>query len=82
MICEFFKKCPFYNDKLPSEWGPGNMLKKKFCETDKNACARYQVAVAVGREYVPADLFPTRNELAAQIIEKVKQEKSETRNFN
>lgn len=77
MICELFEKCPFYNEKMPGEWGPGAMLRMKYCESDKSACARYIVAKMAGREHVPADLFPTRTEIAEQIIQKVQSEKNQ-----
>ena len=76
MICELFEKCPFYNEKMPGEWGPGAMLRMKYCENGHASCARYIVAKAIGRENVPADLFPTRTETAEQIIQKIQREKN------
>jgi hypothetical protein len=57
---------------MPIECTLGKIHKKKYCEGDKNLCARYKVATTLGKEYVPADLYLIMMEEANQIIEKFK----------
>ena len=66
MKCEKLEKCPFFNDKMANMPSISSMLKKKYCEGDKDACARYQVSKA-GKD-VPADLFPQQSERISAII--------------
>ncbi|MCC4771497.1 hypothetical protein FXV91_15395 [Methanosarcina sp. DH2] len=72
MVCESLNTCLFYNDKMPIESALGRIHKKKYCEGDKNLCARYKVASSIGKENVPIDLFPIMMEEANQIIQKYK----------
>ena len=41
---------------------------KKFCYSNYEECARYQIAVEIGRAQVPDSLLPTQTELAEEII--------------
>jgi hypothetical protein len=75
MICEMFDGCPFYNMRLPIESGLGQLYKKNYCEGDKTLCARYKIVSAIGKECVPADLYPNMRERADIII---KEHKTET----
>ncbi len=68
MNCENLEKCPFYNDKMPIESALGRLYKKNFCETDKTKCARYQIAVTLGKGFVPTDLYPNMTAKAEEII--------------
>ena len=68
-ICERFEKCPFYQDKMIIETGVGKVLKKKYCETNKNACARYMVLQAIGPGYVDNTLFPHMKDRAIELIQ-------------
>ncbi len=68
MPCERLSGCPFYNEKMPIDKGLGAVYRKKYCEMDNSACARYLVAVAVGPQAVPLDLFPNMTSRADQII--------------
>jgi hypothetical protein len=68
MICENLKGCPFYNDRM-SEKGLGALYKKSYCEGDKTLCARYQVGSILGKEFVPADLYPNMFDRAEKIIQ-------------
>jgi len=64
------ERCPFYNDRMDIESGIGKMYKRKYCEENKNGCARYKVATTLGREKVPVDLYPNMMERAEEIIKK------------
>lgn len=70
MCCENLSTCQFYNGKIDKESGVGSMYKRRYCEGDKNKCARYMTASKVGREHVPADLFPNMHDRAEAIIKK------------
>jgi hypothetical protein len=69
MSCEKLEQCPFYNDKMPIDSALGRLYKKNYCETDKTKCARYKVAVSLGKEYVPDNLYPNMDEKAVGIIQ-------------
>jgi hypothetical protein len=45
-----------------------DQMKKRYCEEDNGGCARFQVFKALGRENVPADLFPSQNKRAEDLI--------------
>ncbi len=66
--CENLAKCPFYQGSMQMDSGLGAMYKKKFCEGDKMLCARYKVATTLGKEFVPADLYPNMDARADEII--------------
>ena len=66
--CSLLEKCIFFNDKMSSMPASADMLKKRFCLKDSSTCARYMVCVNLGRENVPADLFPNHIEQARVIL--------------
>jgi len=68
-ICERLEKCPFYQDKMIIETGLGTILKKKYCESNKNECARYMVLQTIGAEYVDNTLFPHMKDRAYELIQ-------------
>jgi hypothetical protein len=66
--CELLPTCPFFNDemaKMPISMG---YLKNSFCDLDNSLCARYIVYKAMGREKVPANLYPTEVMRANRLI--------------
>ena len=66
--CENLATCPFHNDKMDVNSGLGALYKKKYCEGDKNICARYKVATTVGKEFVTPHLYPNMDAAAEKII--------------
>jgi hypothetical protein len=70
--CTLLAKCIFFNDKMASMPAAADMMKKKFCLKDSSTCARYMVCTTMGREFVPADLFPNSVDRARAIIAKGK----------
>jgi hypothetical protein len=44
------------------------MIKKRLCKGDNAGCARFLVFSALGRENVPADLYPTNMERARLLL--------------
>ncbi|HPQ71239.1 MAG TPA: hypothetical protein PKW95_19085 [bacterium] len=66
--CECLAKCPFFNDRMATKPGISDMYKKRYCLGDKSGCARYMIFSRLGREHVPADLYPNQVDRAKQII--------------
>lgn len=60
--CVCLPKCPFFHDQMADMPAMSDMLKHRYCLGDSAHCARHMVFEAMGREAVPADLFP--NEIA------------------
>ena len=56
--CEFLKKCMFFNDKLKNMPTASGMMKKMYCKWNHAKCARYRIAIALGKSAVPDDMFP------------------------
>ena len=70
--CEKLEKCPFYQGHMKMDSGVGSLYKKKYCEGDKNTCARYMVATKLGPEFVTDKLYPNMVETAKKLLEENK----------
>lgn len=68
MPCEKLSTCPFYNEKMPDNKGLGAVYRKTYCDASNAKCARYMVAIALGGQAVPLDLYPNMASRAEQII--------------
>lgn len=68
--CPLIENCPFFNDKMASMPTTSFLLKRRYCQTDHTTCARFMVYSTLGREKVPADLFPSDADKAKTIIGK------------
>ena len=66
--CECLARCPFFNDRMVSMPATTEMYKRKYCRGDNAQCARYVVFKALGRERVPADLYPHELSRAQQLV--------------
>ena len=66
--CECLEKCPFFNDKMENMPATTEMYKKRCCKENFEKYARYMIFKKLGREKVPADLFPNHTERAEQIL--------------
>ena len=66
--CECLEGCPFFNDRMEDKPATAEMYKKSYCRGSSVQCARYIVFSALGREAVPADLFPNQVERAYELI--------------
>ena len=66
--CELLGKCLFFHDKLQDMPTASDMMKKMYCRWHYDECARYKIAIEMGTENVPADLFPSDMERAELII--------------
>lgn len=70
--CEKLSKCPFYQGQMKMDSGLGSMYKKKYCEADKNSCARYMIATTLGPDFVNNNIYPNMVDMAKNIIAKNK----------
>ena len=66
--CEFIEKCPFFHGKLAEKPVEAEELKKQYCQNNNLNCARYMIAQAVGKERMPADLYPHEKAVAYKVI--------------
>ncbi|RPJ09127.1 MAG: hypothetical protein EHM28_02410 [Spirochaetaceae bacterium] len=66
--CECLAGCPFFNDKMTDMPDIAEILKMHYCRADNRQCARYMVFCELGRDNVPADLFPNHYIRARDII--------------
>lgn len=66
--CELLEKCLFFNDKLKNMPAATETMKKLYCRWHHVKCARYRVAIVLGRKKVPIDLFPGDSQRAEEIL--------------
>jgi hypothetical protein len=66
--CQLLSTCIFFNDRMPNMPGMVELYKSSYCKGDNSFCARYRVFSAIGREGVPADMFPNDRDRADRII--------------
>jgi len=66
--CALIETCIFFNDKMAEMPGMANLYKQRYCREDSSSCARYTVFKALGRENVPANLFPNDLARANEIV--------------
>jgi len=66
--CVCLPKCIFFHDKMADMPTTTERMKQHYCLGNNSGCARFQVFTAVGREHVPADLFPHNLDRARDLI--------------
>jgi hypothetical protein len=66
--CECLEGCPFFNDRMAGKPATAEMYKKSYCRGSNVQCARYIIFSALGKEAVPADLFPNQTDRAYDVI--------------
>ena len=66
--CEFIEKCPFFHDKLENKPETVEEMKTAYCRTNNLNCARYMVANALGKERMPANLYPHEKVRAYEVL--------------
>ncbi|MBU4304712.1 MAG: hypothetical protein KJ893_03690 [Candidatus Omnitrophica bacterium] len=66
--CEYLPKCMFFNDVMQDMPKKSEELKAYYCKQHFTECARYIVLQALGRENVPAMLFPMQTDEAKRLI--------------
>lgn len=66
--CDLMETCIFFNDRMSDMPTMANLYKKRYCQTDSSGCARFSVFEVLGRDQVPADLYPNDAERAAVLL--------------
>jgi hypothetical protein len=66
--CECLTTCPFFNDQMAEMPSMSDIIKERYCAGSNVHCARHIVFRAMGRESIPADLYPSQVERAEEII--------------
>ena len=62
MSCPNLPRCPFFNGRMEGMPSMASMMKKRYCEGDHTACARFRACAVLGSPGVPMDLFPNQVE--------------------
>lgn len=70
--CELTKTCIFFNDKMADMPSTAEIFKTLYCREDSSKCARMMIVKTIGREHVPADLFPNQAPKASELIKNFK----------
>jgi hypothetical protein len=68
--CPNLITCPFFIGKMENMPAVSSYLKSQFCQRDYQTCARYMVFQVLGKQAVPADLFPNEPKRAYALISK------------
>jgi len=66
--CELLEGCIFFNDRMQDYPFAADQMKQHYCLDGSAGCARYLARGALGKERVPADLFPNDVTRAERII--------------
>jgi len=67
---EFIGRCPFFVGQMEDSKGLGGLYKKYYCLDRNENCAKHIVAVELGKENVPATLYPHQKDKAIQLLRK------------
>lgn len=67
-MCECFGNCELFKSTVANLPSTAKAFQDKFCKIDNTACARYIVYQKLGRELVPADLYPNERGKAMTMI--------------
>ncbi len=67
-VCEMLEKCPFFNETMHGMPDHAELFKQLYCHGGNDICARYMILRKLGRDAVPADLFPNEVSRANMII--------------
>ncbi len=59
-VCELLHYCPFFNNQMDDMPSKSETYKILYCKGDSSNCARHIVFTALGREDIPADLYPNQ----------------------
>jgi hypothetical protein len=68
MDCPYLAPCPFFNDRMAKMPATADVFKASYCRRSYTDCARFRVAEKLGKEKVPADLFPNQTERGAELV--------------
>ncbi|MGV1097932.1 hypothetical protein ACUUL3_00785 [Thiovibrio sp. JS02] len=63
--CEHLAGCFFLDSLVEEDSELASFFRTLYCLADFSRCARYEAAMDLGREQVPADIFPNEKELVS-----------------
>ncbi len=66
--CEYIDSCPFFKGRLVNKDVQIERLKEEYCLSNSLHCARYIVAVALGKDAMPEDLYPHEKNVAYDLL--------------
>lgn len=66
--CEFIAQCPFFKGELVKKEVEIERMKEEYCRTNCLHCARYMVAITLGKDAMPANLYPHEKDVAYGLI--------------
>ena len=66
--CPYLAGCIFFHDKMANRPATAELYKQSFCRGRPKDCARLIVREALGKDRVPADLFPNERPRAQQLV--------------
>ena len=66
--CECLTTCIFFNDKMADMPSMANIIKQRYCRGSSTHCARHMIFRNLGKEAVPADLYPSQVERAEELL--------------
>jgi hypothetical protein len=70
--CELLQTCVFFNDGMAKMPISAAYFKSNFCNMDNSKCARFIVHKALGKEKVPADMYPTELQRAGRLVSNIR----------
>jgi hypothetical protein len=66
--CEYIDSCPFFKGSIEEKPVEIEKLKNEYCRSNNLHCARYMVAMALGEDKVPENLYPHEKEVAYSLL--------------
>ena len=66
-FCEVMARCEFLTRESQHRPLVAELFRNLYCRGNQEACARYAVLTALGRESVPIDLYPNEHHRAREI---------------
>ncbi|HPY77175.1 MAG TPA: hypothetical protein PLQ45_04970 [Anaerohalosphaeraceae bacterium] len=67
--CKYLRDCEFFNNPNTQQFQVlADQLKADYCQGRFADCARFQVAIRLGRDQVPATMLPTQLQWAELIF--------------
>lgn len=66
--CEMTGGCIFFNDRMANMPAMTDIYKQRYCKGSPATCARFVLAKTLGRENVPANLYPNDMERAQSLM--------------
>jgi hypothetical protein len=69
------KECTFFADEMSDRPTYAAIIRKNYCESNPQICARYLVGIKLGIDEVPIALWPNNMETAKRLVAGSRQDK-------